>query len=399
MQWLGSWICRREGIQDNPQFMKILLITKTLAEFANIQEKVREIAKLGIQLTVVSPGRWGGKECELRRVKPDGYEFLVCKCWFSGASSIRLGNHLHFYPEISRVIEREKWDLVHIDEEPFNLATYHALTRCDRHRSPAIFTTWQNMMKRYPPPFNFFEKYVYKTAVGAIAGNGDALCALRRRGFGKPAAHIPQLGVDPAMFCKQDVTELRRKVGVDGTFVVGFVGRFSPEKGIDTLIEAMPLIPSDSTLVLVGAGPERPRLEALAEGLGVSARLRWVSWVDSSKIAEYMNAFDVLVLPSRTRWNVKEQFGRVLIEAMSCETPVIGSDSGEIPKVIGDAGMIFHEGNKYNLAEQLTQLIKGPAFSENLSCNGRKRVLEEFTYSKIAKDTVNFYKRICSEDK
>jgi glycosyltransferase involved in cell wall biosynthesis len=177
------------------------------------------------------------------------------------------------------------------------------------------------------------------------------------------------------------------------------VGRFSPEKGIDTLIEAMPLIPSDSTLVLVGAGPERPRLEALAEGLGVSARLRWVSWVDSSKIAEYMNAFDVLVLPSRTRWNVKEQFGRVLIEAMSCETPVIGSDSGEIPKVIGDAGMIFHEGNKYNLAEQLTQLIKGPAFSENLSCNGRKRVLEEFTYSKIAKDTVNFYKRICSEDK
>jgi len=95
--------------------------------------------------------------------------------------------------------------------------------------------------------------------------------------------------------------------------------------------------------VLVGGGPERSKLEALAQGLGISARVRWEPWVDSCDVAEYMNAFDVLVLPSRTRRNWKEQFGRVLVEAMACETCVVGSDSGEIPNVVGDTGLIFHE--------------------------------------------------------
>jgi len=98
------------------------MITRTLAEFANQHGKIREISKLGVDLTVVSPARWAGRESELQCVKPDGYELLVCECWFSGTASVRLGNHLHLYPEISSVIGRERWDLVHIDEEPFNVA-------------------------------------------------------------------------------------------------------------------------------------------------------------------------------------------------------------------------------------------------------------------------------------
>src|ERR1700732_4836495 len=138
--------------------VKVLIITRTLAEFANQQGKIREISKLGVSLTVVSPSRWAGRESELRSVKPDGYEFLMRRCWFSGTASVRVGNHLHLYPGISSIIGREKWDLVHIDEEPFNLSTYHALRICRRYRARAVFSTWQNLMKRYPPPFNLFEK-------------------------------------------------------------------------------------------------------------------------------------------------------------------------------------------------------------------------------------------------
>jgi glycosyltransferase involved in cell wall biosynthesis len=376
--------------------VKVLIITRTLAEFANQQHKIHEISKLGVDLTVVSPARWAGRESELQRVKPDGYEFLVCRCWFSGTASVRLGNHLHLYPGISSVIGREKWDFVHIDEEPFNLATYHALRRCRSHRTRAVFTTWQNLMKSYPPPFNLFERYVYKNAAGAIAGNGEGLDLLRRRGFRRLAAHIPQLGVDPTMFRKQDASGLRRKLGVEGTFVIGFVGRFSPEKGVDTLIKALPLLHGDCVLVLVGNGPERSRLEAMAQALGVSARIRWVPWVNSGDVSEYMNAFDVLALPSRTWWNIKEQFGRVLVEAMSCETCVVGSDSGEISNVVGDAGLIFHEGDEHQLAERLRQLMDCPSLCETLRHRGRQRVLEHFTYAKIAADTVNFYRSICS---
>jgi glycosyltransferase involved in cell wall biosynthesis len=148
--------------------------------------------------------------------------------------------------------------------------------------------------------------------------------------------------------------------------------------------------------VLVGNGPDRSKLEAMAQGLGVSARVRWVPWVDSGKVAEYINAFDVLALPSRTRWNVKEQFGRVLVEAMSCETCVVGSDSGEIPNVVGDAGLIFHEGDERQLAARLQQLMDDPSLSETLRRRGRKRVLENFACAKIARNTVDFYRRICS---
>ena len=87
--------------------------------------------------------------------------------------------------------------------------------------------------------------------------------------------------------------------------------KFRPAKGVDTLIKAFALLPADCVLVLVGDSSERPKLEALAQELGVSARVRWVPWVNSWDVPEYMNAFDVLVLPSRTSWNIKEQFGRV----------------------------------------------------------------------------------------
>lgn len=377
--------------------MKVLIITRTLAEFANQQGKIREISKLGVNLTVVSPARWAGRESEIQRVKPDGYEFLLHKCWFSGTASVRIGNHLHLYPGISSVIGREKWDFVHIDEEPFNLATYHALRGCRRNRARAVFTTWQNLMKRYPPPFNLFERYVYQNAAGAIAGNGESLDLLRRRGFRRLAAHIPQLGVDPTVFRKQDAGGLRRKLGVGGAFVIGFVGRFSPEKGVDTLIKALALLPEGCVLVLVGNGPERSTLQAMAQALGVSAKVQWVPWVDSGEVVEYLNAFDVLALPSRTRWSVKEQFGRVLVEAMSCETCVVGSDSGEIPNVVGDAGLIFHEGEERELAERLRQLVDGLSLRDALRHRGRQRVLEHFTYAKIASDTVNFYRSICSD--
>jgi glycosyltransferase involved in cell wall biosynthesis len=378
--------------------MKVLIITRTLAEFANLQGKIREISKCGVDLTVVSPPRWAGSDREVLRVTPDGYEFLLQKCWFSGTTSVRLGNHLHFYPDVSTMIGREKWDLVHIDEEPFNLATFHAMRSCRKYRVKAIFSTWQNLMKRYPAPFNFFEKYVFKNAAGAIAGNQEGLDILRRRGFRKPIARVPQLGVDPIMFRKQDTSSLRKKLDVSGSFVVGFVGRIHIEKGLDTLVRALTLLPKSCVLVLVGRGPYRAQLESLIGFLGLSERVRWVPWVSSDEVPEYMNAFDVLVLPSRKRSNWKEQFGRVLVEAMACETCVVGSDSGEIPNVVGDAGFVFHEGDERELAGHLQKLMDSPSLRELFHRYGRKRMLEHFTYAKIAADAVEFYKSVAFGD-
>jgi glycosyltransferase involved in cell wall biosynthesis len=376
--------------------VKALMVTNRLAEFASVQTRFGEISKLNIDLTVVSPQRWAGSDHEFRKVVPDGYRLLVEDCWFTRTRSPRLRHHLHFYPGIFRVVRSEKWDLIHIDEEPFNFVACHTLRACRKSDTAVVFTTWQNLMKNYPPPFNFFEKYTFQHSVGAIAGNAEALEVLRRRGFMKMAAHIPQLGVDSLVFRRQEASELRRKLGIANAFVVGFVGRLSPEKGLGTLVKAFTFLPAGCALVLVGNGPERSKIERLARECGVSTRIKWVSRVDSAEIPEYMNAFDVLVLPSRTRWNLKEQFGRVLVEAMACETCVVGSDVGGIPDVIGNAGLVFHEDDEMELAAHLRRLADDISLREMLARRGRERVLSHFAYDKIARATVDFYKRAFS---
>jgi glycosyltransferase involved in cell wall biosynthesis len=375
--------------------VKVLMVTKRLAEFANVQSRLREMVRMGVDLTVVSPRRWTGSEQEFRSIDPDGYRLVVTECWFTGTRSLRLAHHLHFYPHVSGILAQEKWDVIHIDEEPFNFVTYHTLTARRRKDAQVVFTTWQNLMKRYPPPFNFFEKYVFQHSAGAIAGNTEAVKVLRRRGFQKLATYVPQLGVDTLLFRKQDASEYRAKLGLRDAFLLGFVGRLSPEKGIDTLIRALARVSRECVLVVVGSGPEQRKLEAVAEGCGVSSRIRWVPWVSSADIPGYMNSFDVLVLPSRTLRNLKEQFGRVLVEAMACETCVIGSDAGAIPDVIGEAGLLFHEGDASALACCLSRVVEDPSLRGLLAKAGRERALSHFSYNKIARDTIDFYGKVC----
>ncbi|MGA0199206.1 MAG: glycosyltransferase, partial [Prochlorotrichaceae cyanobacterium] len=90
----------------------------------------------------------------------------------------------------------------------------------------------------------------------------------------------------------------------------------------------------------------------------------------------------------------KEQFGHVLIEAMACQVPVLGSDSGEIPRVIGEAGLIFPEGNVTALQECLVQLMDSPDLCRTLGQKGYDRVLEQYTNHALAQKLLSFFRAI-----
>jgi glycosyltransferase involved in cell wall biosynthesis len=373
--------------------MKVLIISKNLVA-GTYHGKLRELSKLGVELTVAAAPRWGAQRIE--DVAPDGYELLLSRTRFSGAILGGHANHLFYFPGISRIIERKKWDLVHIDEEPFNFCAYHALRACRHAGIKAVFSTSRNVFHPYPPPFTLFEKSVFGGASGAAAISKEAAKLLRLRGFSKAVAVIPH-GVNPVVFRKQDPDPLRRRLGLNGQFVVGYVGRIIPEKGLDTLVSAVAMLPGSCMLLFVGSGPDRPRLEGMIKELGLSERVRWVPWVASGEVADYMSAFDVFALPSRTAPRWREYFGRVLIEAMACETCVVGSDSSEIPNVIGDAGLVFHEGDRDELAERLRRLLNDSALRKELQDRGRQRVLEQFTYARTAEKAASFYRQICEE--
>jgi glycosyltransferase involved in cell wall biosynthesis len=347
--------------------------------------RLQELANLGVDLTVIVPPRYGSQPLEIRH--SDSYNIRVLPCWFTPY------NHFHFYPARIGPIDA---DLVHLEEEPWSLVTQQFMRLCVKARKPVIFISWQNLYKNYPPPFNFFERYTFAHANAAIAGSREVQSILRAKGFHKPAP-ITVYGVDPLVFVRRNVASLRERFGLENTFVIGFVGRILFDKGIADLVRAFALLPRTCALVIVGDGEFRAEAERLATSLGVESRIRWIPQVHSLDVPNYMSLFDVLVLPSRTMRNWKEQFGRVLIEAMACEAPPIGSSSGEIPNVIDDAGLVFPEGDVTALAGQLRLLFDQPQLLADLRRKGRRRVLEHFTQRKVAEDIVKLYREVLGE--
>jgi glycosyltransferase involved in cell wall biosynthesis len=260
--------------------------------------------------------------------------------------------------------------------------------RAYRRGTPALFFTWQNLNRSYPPPFSWIERDVYRKAAFAIAGNQDAADVLRAKGYPGPLRVLPQFGVDPALHGRAVPPQK------GAPFVIGYAGRLVPEKGISDLLHAAYRLSGDWELRLLGSGPERKRLQNLADALGIAERTRFEGQVPSCEMPEHLARLHALVLPSHSRPNWVEQFGRILVEAMASGVPVVGSDSGEIPNVIGDAGQVFPEGDVDALSECLQSLIDDPDRWMIFSQLGCDRAEKQFSQAQIAARTVEIYRQV-----
>jgi glycosyltransferase involved in cell wall biosynthesis len=384
--------------------MRVLMLSKACVVGA-YQRKLEEIASLGVELTVVVPPEWRDERGvqTLERAHLNGYDLIETPILFNG------NFHLHFYPRFTELVARWKPDLVHIDEEPYNLATWLALRSAKRHGAKALFFSWQNLHRRYPPPFNWIERSVLDRADAAIVGNVDSEALWRAKGYRGPVRVIPQFGVDPELFKPTsgrdsdavtggEVTSPRHPVtSSPHPFTVGYAGRLVPEKGVDVLLLAAAQVPEVQVRIL-GAGPEHGLLEHLIAQHGLRERAVIERPLPSTAMPEFYSRLDCLVLPSRTRPNWKEQFGRVLIEAMACGVPVVGSTCGEIPNVIGAAGLTFPEEHVETLAAQLRLLQRNAERRAQLSAAGRARVLALFTQRRIAEQTVDMYRFVMGQN-
>lgn len=294
-----------------------------------------------------------------------------------------------------RALRQARPRLVQVDEEPSSLALLEVLLFKRLLGYRVAFFTWENQSLRYPFPFGAVRRLALRWADGAIAGNQEAAARLRQAGFQKPVAVIPQLGVDPEHFAPHSAGELRRALELNA-FTVGYVGRLVPEKGLLLLLDALTGLELPWQWLIVGRGPLRPIIERQAQQRGLAGRLRWVDTVPHEDVQRYLNALDVLVLPSQSTPRWKEQFGHVLIEAMACGVPVVGSNSGAIPEVIGEAGLIFPEGQPEALARHLDRLQADSAWRATLGRRGRDRVLAHYTNQRLAEQTVVFWREVCA---
>jgi glycosyltransferase involved in cell wall biosynthesis len=309
--------------------------------------------------------------------------------------------HTHFYPRLGRILDALQPELVHVDEEPYNVATWQAMRWATAHAVPALFFTWQNLLRHYPPPFRWIEGYSHAHAAYAIAGNQAAAEVLRAKGFAGPLSVIPQFGVDPDLFTTKEPS-LGHRAGL----TIGYAGGLVPEKGVDTLLQAVALChqpgsPGQSAvpwrLRIAGTGPQQDALASLAADLDLAAQVDFLGKLSSTDMPAFYRDIDILVLPSRSTPTWQEQFGRVLVEAMASGVPVVGSDSGEIPHVIGDAGVVSPEGDAITLAAILTRLAADPAQRAELATRGRARVLAHYTQRRIAEATYVVYRDILED--
>jgi glycosyltransferase involved in cell wall biosynthesis len=286
------------------------------------------------------------------------------------------------------LLKRERPDIVHIDEEPYNLATYHANILARRLRAKTLWFSWQNLLRRYPFPFSAMERYNLRHVDYALMGSQSAAQVWLEKGYRGAFSVLPQFGVDPALFFPPAPPRPLSSVHL------AYVGRLVPEKGVDLFIAALQGLEGAWRATILGSGPERERLIAQAQSAGLAERIEFRAPLPSTEMPAFYQTAHILVLPSRTQANWMEQFGRVLIEAMACGAVAVGATSGEIPAVIGDAGLVFPEADVPAFRERLAQLVTDPVLRETLAQAGRERVLSQFTQRHIALETARVYQAL-----
>ena len=387
--------------------MKILVASHTYIVDLN-REKLRALAQLepGLEVTVVVPKRWrpGGvqnKIIDSKFLDEGNFKVVPVSNWSQNHQGL-----LTFGWDLVSLLKQFKPDIIQVEQgsKAVTYAQFITLNKLLGLNAKNLFFTWWNLPYELKFPISALESYNLQNTDGIVVGNKDGAEILRERGYSGPMEIMPQLGVDEGLFQPQPQPELRETLGIQpDEFVVGFVGRFVEEKGLLTLTKALSgLTELPWKWVLLGRGELRNQLMEQASAFGIRDRLIIVESVPHDQVQRYINVMNTLVLPSETTYKFKtltsvgwkEQFGHVLIEAMACKVPVIGSNSGEIPHVIGQGGLIFPEQNVEILQDCLRQLMEKPDLAQQLGGQGYQRVMEHYTNRALAKKLLNFYQQL-----
>jgi glycosyltransferase involved in cell wall biosynthesis len=351
------------------------------------RKKFEAIAKHDdIELTVLAPAVW--LENYRPIIPPDegrGYAIRTGKVIFPGYN-----NRAFFISGLAGALKTVRPHVLDLYEEAFSLFFLQSAVlanvlapeaRIIFHSSDSL--SWEN---RYPyrPSWVYaaIQRYAHRVGHYAFTINETAGEILRSKGYEGPITRVFH-GVDETEFRPLDATSLRRELGLEGP-VVGYVGRLTHKKGVDVLLRAVAGLANPPTLVIIGDGEEKERLAQLAAAAGIGGSTRFITGVTHEQVPLYLSAFDVMVLPSIRSSKFNEPFGRVLVEAMACGVPVIGTTCGSMELVLGDAGLIVPDNDVDSLRRQLTALLSDRGLMDGLSRRGRQRVLDLYTWPRFA---------------
>ncbi len=355
------------------------------------RERDRQLRLGGFDVTLVSPRRWneGGTDV---RCQP-GDDLFVHRVTTRGRHPYRF--HYDTRP-IAGLLRSRRFDIVDIHEEPASLAAAEIMRVTNRYQPEArvLLYSAQNLDKRFPMPFRWFEQRALRRASAVYCCNAAAGSILRRKGF-TGIVEVFGLGVDVERFAPIDGVRHEERAAATAAgraIVVGFVGRLEHRKGVGVLIDALARL-DGVRLEIHGDGPDRPALETHVQSLGMGDKIVFRGYRTHDALPEMYRGFDILAVPSLPTPRWVEQFGRVVVEGMASGVPIVASDCGALPEVVGDAGVLAQPGDIAAWVGQLERLVASQSLRSDLAARGRLRA-RQYSWSAVAERHGALYRKV-----
>jgi glycosyltransferase involved in cell wall biosynthesis len=296
----------------------------------------------------------------------------------------------HSYADVDAVAHlavEHRVDLVDLCEEPFSRAAGQLLPRLPRDLAVVMYSA-QNLDKRWPPPFQAYERRSFQRVHAFYPCSHQAASVLRGKGFGGLVVPLP-LGYDEGLFPfgEQSLSH--------GDLRLALVGRMVQEKGVCDAIWVLANLRGergiDAHLVLAGSGPALADAIALADQLGVGDHVEHLPWLPADRLGELLRNTHVVLTPSRSTATWAEQFGRMIVEAQASGCVVVGYDSGSISEVAGPGALLVDEGNLHSLAGAAARALGDDEEFQERRQSGRE-LARARTWSSVASQQVEIYR-------
>jgi len=374
-----------------------------------IKPLYRELTKQDVQITVIVP-----QNIVVDPIYSQNRYLTVCPEDFEPSYNLipidlldpRRYN-LGFNPiALWRALKASKPDIIHVFNE------YHCFPVAETifirnhflaKRIPIVIYAFQNvdyLQLKVKTISDFIKRFIRKIIIhynvtylaGVTAANSEALDLVKQYNHLIKRRRI-FWGIDTTLFFPKDKIVCRQRLGLPkDKKIVGYFGRMVQEKGLEDLLRTM-LKLKDVHLLLIGSGPYEQRVKQLVRDWSIQGKVIYKSIVSPPELNDYFNSLDCFILPSQTTPIWKEQYGRVLVEAMACGIPIVGSSSGAIVEVLTgyQRHKIFQEGDVDSLLRGIQAVLteEWPAKKSD--------DLRDFSIENFAREHIEFYQEILQD--
>jgi glycosyltransferase involved in cell wall biosynthesis len=272
-------------------------------------------------------------------------------------------------------------------------------------RTPLVATIHSTEIGRRNGLHTDYERMIHQTENWLSHESWRIICCSQymseqvRRAYGLPQDRVTVIpnGVDASVYEKEfNRTEFRRKFALPEEKIVLFVGRLVHEKGVQTLVSAIPKILSrvNAKIVIVGDGGMKEPLIRQVANMHLAHKTTFTGFLDDETLRKLYQVADVCVVPS-----LYEPFGITALEAMAAKTPLVVSNTGGLSEIVEHdrTGTKVFAGNADSVAWGITRVLLDPGYANWIKLNAYQKALEVFDWAKIAKETKKFYERVLKE--